>query len=158
NIHKMLSMVFIGQMFFSLAFIRRKRLIVFLAITLLLLNRHSFAQDIPNSNYRRLNIGDTVPDISFTVCNFNMPTAKLSDFAGRLVILDFWATWCGSCIKMFPKVDSLQKKFINKVVFILVNSSRSTQDSGRQLHTFFERWQNANRKPFPLITASNDTA
>ena len=59
-----------------------------------------------------LHRGDRVPDFMFTeVYNYSRDTIRLSDFRGKLVILDFWGPACYSCIKTFPFVDSLQKKF-----------------------------------------------
>jgi thiol-disulfide isomerase/thioredoxin len=40
---------------------------------------------------------------------------ELIYFNGKLMILDFWATWCGACISKFPKLDSLQKKYADKL-------------------------------------------
>ena len=53
-----------------------------------------------------LKIGDKVPDIEFkNIINYKSKTARLSDFKGKLVILDFWGTWCTSCIAAFPKME-----------------------------------------------------
>ena len=55
--------------------------------------------------------GQTLPDHVYqNVINYQADTLKLSDFKGKLVILDFWGTRCLSCITAFPKMDSLQKK------------------------------------------------
>src|SRR5690606_22197853 len=61
-----------------------------------------------------LNIGDQIPDALWNtpLQVINHPDGKdyitLNDYRDRkLIILDFWATWCGSCIKNFPKLDSL---------------------------------------------------
>jgi thiol-disulfide isomerase/thioredoxin len=69
-----------------------------------------------------LSIGDTVPDITLTnVYNYPSSTIKLSDLKGKLVILDFWSTWCGSCIEAMPESEKLQNEFGNKIQIILVN-------------------------------------
>jgi thiol-disulfide isomerase/thioredoxin len=66
-------------------------------------------------------VGEKVPDIVFThLVNHVTKTAKLSDFAGKLVIIDFWNTGCSPCIKAFPRLDSLQKQFGNKIQIIAV--------------------------------------
>jgi thiol-disulfide isomerase/thioredoxin len=44
---------------------------------------------------------------------------KLADLRGRVVVLDFWATWCGPCIKSIPEVVALQKEFSSFPVTIL---------------------------------------
>lgn len=76
---------------------------------------------LPANSIRPLAIGDTVPDIVFRdLLNHHTETAKLSDFKGKLVILDFWATWCGACIHGFPKLDRLQSRFAQELKIIAV--------------------------------------
>ncbi|MGE5807207.1 MAG: TlpA family protein disulfide reductase [Ignavibacteria bacterium] len=43
---------------------------------------------------------------------------KLSDYKGKIVILDFWATWCGPCRMSVPDLIAIQKEFKNDVVII----------------------------------------
>lgn len=129
---------------------------LFIALALMWPARYSYAQDLHQAKHFPLSVGDTVPDISFTLWMENVPV-RLSDFSGKLLILDFWATWCGSCIRMFPKSDSIENQYKGQVTFLLVNSIRSTQDSTRQLSNFFQRWQKMTGQQFALRTAVNDT-
>lgn len=81
---------------------------------------------------QQLKVGDKVPrHIIFTrVINYSKSSISLSDFKGKYIILDFWSPGCTSCIESFPKIDSLQKEFKDKVQFMLVNGE--TEDSTRR--------------------------
>src|SRR5438034_9125331 len=71
-----------------------------------------------------LTIGHQLPEIVFnSVTNYKSKTARLSDFKGKIIILDFWSSFCGSCINLFPHLDSLQQKFKNDLQIILVNTN-----------------------------------
>src|SRR5690606_33441091 len=65
-----------------------------------------------------LQIGDTIPEalwhLPLQVVNHpeGKDTITLNDYRDtKLIILDFWATWCVPCIKSLGKLDSLQKQF-----------------------------------------------
>lgn len=87
---------------------------------------------------RPLSIGDTVPDLTLTnVYNYPSSTIHLSDLKGKLVILDFWSTWCSACIQSFPKMEKLQKEFGRKLQIILINTYKG--DSIQGVKSLFER-------------------
>jgi thiol-disulfide isomerase/thioredoxin len=72
---------------------------------------------------KALHIGDTVPDITISnILNYKTTSASLSDFKGKLIILDFWSSWCSSCIALFPHLDSLQRSFEGQLQVFLVNT------------------------------------
>lgn len=68
------------------------------------------------------------PAIDFTLEDVNGNTKKLSDFKGKYIYVDLWATWCGPCIEESPYFESLAGKYKDKeIVFIPV--STDTQKS-----------------------------
>jgi thiol-disulfide isomerase/thioredoxin len=52
---------------------------------------------------------ETLPPFSFADAQGRSLT--LSDFAGRVVLLDFWASWCAPCVAEIPALDRLQRKY-----------------------------------------------
>lgn len=55
--------------------------------------------------------GHEAPEIEFLWTSDNEGPKKLSDLRGKVVIVDFWATWCGPCIQSFPNVAELVKHY-----------------------------------------------
>lgn len=55
---------------------------------------------------------------SFTLPDINGKNLSLSDFKGKYIVLDFWCTWSGSCIKGFPKLKEYYTKYKDKIEFI----------------------------------------
>lgn len=103
-----------------------------------------------------LTIGDTIPDITLgNLYNYPAKTAKLSAFKGKVVILDFWATWCGSCLKAFPKMMAAQQQYNNSLQVIMVGADPA--DNKEQLHSFFKKRQGITGKPFTLPCVLQDT-
>lgn len=110
-----------------------------------------------------LKIGDKIPeelwDLPLQVINHpeGKESITLNDYRGKLIILDFWATWCGSCIEAMPKNYSLQERFLDSLIIIPVtNQSKATVISflnknsklkGIDLHTITD--DSLLRKAFP---------
>lgn len=68
-----------------------------------------------------LKVGDTLPEIVIpNILNHKTISSNTADFRGKLLILDFWGTWCAPCVANIPKMDSLQKEFGDKVQFLPV--------------------------------------
>jgi thiol-disulfide isomerase/thioredoxin len=60
---------------------------------------------------KELTVGDQCPDFALNnIINYSKTSARVSDFRGRFLLLDFWATWCSPCIASFPNIEALQEK------------------------------------------------
>lgn len=85
-----------------------------------LISLFAFASSFAQPPVRSLQIGDSCPDLTLSMVNYAKSTVRLSDFRGKAVILDFWATWCAPCVGSFPAMDSLQKNFPDQLVILPV--------------------------------------
>ncbi len=65
--------------------------------------------DAPNSAARSNLIDNAAPD--FELNKLDGAPLKLSSLKGRIVVLDFWATWCGPCVASLPKITELGQEY-----------------------------------------------
>jgi thiol-disulfide isomerase/thioredoxin len=61
--------------------------------------------------------GSIAPD--FTVRDDKGATVKLSSYRGKVVVLDFWSTWCGPCQQSLPSTNAVAAKYAGKNVVVL---------------------------------------
>lgn len=95
-----------------------------------------------------LSIGDKVPDLVFTdVYNHNSDMLRLSDYRGKLVILDFWNTFCLTCIQAFPKVDSLQREYGDRLQLLAVSRTGKPETDA-----FFKKFPRIHKPAIPFLT------
>jgi peroxiredoxin len=61
---------------------------------------------------------------------------RLSDYRGKIVFLNFWATWCAACVVEMPAMEKLHRRLKDKdFVMIAINM----QESDTQVKAFFEK-------------------
>jgi thiol-disulfide isomerase/thioredoxin len=78
---------------------------------------------------------ESAADVTFT--NVSGADINLSSLKGKVVFLNFWATWCPPCIAEMPGINELHKQFLNRtdVVFVVVDADGDLNKSGTFLRT-----------------------
>lgn len=95
-----------------------------------------------------------IPAPDFTVLDAEGNSVSLSDFFGKPIVINFWATWCGPCKSELPAFQSLSESYGQDVTFLMVNmtdGSRDTvdgvkeflADNGYTFPVYFDTEQNA---------------
>lgn len=78
------------------------------------------------SQKKSLKTGDILPAsvwiAPMEVVNHPLKTIKLSEDKNKLILLDFWNTWCSACLANFPKMEELQKQFGDKIKILAVSN------------------------------------
>ena len=64
-----------------------------------------------------MSTGEVAPQWSLTDASGNQHSSE--DYLGRVVIMDFWATWCGACLVAMPKLQRLHEQFPDDQVAVL---------------------------------------
>jgi len=73
----------------------------------------------------------TNPAPEVELVDFNGETLRLSDFEGRPVVLNFWASWCPPCIAEMPDFERVNQAVGDRVIFIGVNFQDDADQAAR---------------------------
>jgi len=66
------------------------------------------------------------PDFAFT--SLSGEAVSLDSLQGKVVLLDFWGTWCGPCVESVPELRELHKKYASEPSFVLIGISSDRDD------------------------------
>lgn len=96
-------------------------LLALLAVIYVVISISHHSEDQPS--IKRLNIGATAPD--FQAITTLGEKVTLSDFRGKSVVVNFWASWCGPCVNEMPLINRVFQDNESDVVTLFVNVGES---------------------------------
>ena len=100
-------------------------------------------------NSQELTPGDSIPNLTIKNLLYkDDDSIRISDLRGKLILLDFWATYCIPCVRNMKKLDSLQEQFVNDLKVIAV-----THEDQKRVSDFFSRRKESHR----ISIVTNDT-
>ncbi len=105
-----------------------KKILILLFVSILTIN--IFAQEKEKVDFESFDItkvGQQVPDFSFTTIDGK--SYKMSDLKGKTVLLVFFATWCGPCMKELPRIESeIWQKYKSKNFMVVALGRQHTME------------------------------
>jgi cytochrome c biogenesis protein CcmG, thiol:disulfide interchange protein DsbE len=94
---------------------------------------------------RVVSAGDQAPEFSLTADNGR--TISLPNFGGKVLVLNFWASWCGPCIEETPSLSAFAQEYAPKGVVVFGVSVDKDENAYR---SFLQKF----KPPFPTVRDS----
>jgi thiol-disulfide isomerase/thioredoxin len=73
---------------------------------------------------------------NFSLPDLNGKMISLTDFKGKILLVNIWATWCAPCVKEFPSMRGLVEHFKGQVAILAVSHDKSREDIDSFIKTF----------------------
>ena len=103
----------------------------------------------PEPRVPPIQVGSMAPD--FTMQDKDGQDVRLADYRGKIVVLDFWATWCGPCKASMPHTDEVADHYADQDVVVLASCTSDERKA-------FEGWVRQHQQDFPHLLFLHDAA
>jgi len=91
------------------------------------------------------------PAVDFSAKNLAGETVQLASLKGKVVVLDFWATWCGPCKAAFPFVQKVYEKYKNNADVAILAVNTWENEKGAEREKLVKKFLEDNKYTFPVV-------
>jgi peroxiredoxin len=98
---------------------KRQILVASILLTILAIILSSCVRPPSSESESAIQVGSPAP--KFTLQDLSGQTVTLDQYRGKVVLLDFWATYCGPCRTSMPMFEDLQKEYPTAMVLLAIN-------------------------------------
>jgi thiol-disulfide isomerase/thioredoxin len=115
--------------------------------------------DLPADRLAYL-IGKQAPQLKKMKGWINSKPIKLADLHGKVVLLDFWGTWCGPCVQVIPELITLHEKYHDKglvIIGIHNDVKNSVKDLEKELKKLSKEQWDGSKIPYALALDDGGT-
>ncbi len=91
------------------------------------------------------------PEIPFELKGMDGTTVKLADLKGKVVVIDFWATWCGPCKMSFPTLQKVYEKYASNDKVKILALDTWERVGGQDRIDLVKKFIAENKYTFPVL-------
>jgi thiol-disulfide isomerase/thioredoxin len=95
------------------------------------------------------------PAIDFNLKSLDGKYVKLSDLKGKVIVLDFWATWCGPCKASFPTLQKMYEKYKDNPNIAILALDTWENEKGEEREKNVKKFIDENKYTFPVLFDEN---
>ena len=81
---------------------------------------------------------EKIKAMDFTVINDNNEEVNLSDYYGKPIVINFWASWCGPCKGEMPDFNEVYKELGEEVEFLMINMTDGNQETLEKAKSYID--------------------
>lgn len=121
--------------------------------------RQTISNKLISRKHHYTMLGLPAPEITDLNTVFPKTNTNLKELKGKVVLLDFWATWCGPCFDAFPSLTDWHNRFSDKGLVVLgMTRLYGTYDDNPTLAgelKYLRDFREEYKLPYPFVVASN---
>jgi len=95
------------------------------------------------------------PAVDFSLKGLDGNIVKLSELKGKVVVIDFWATWCGPCIASFPSLQKVYEKYKSHPDVVILALNTWENEEGAEREAKVRKFMEEKKFTFPVLFDDN---